>query len=143
VLVASAAPAVNSIGTSMKLSSFSNSFVSLMQMARGEAIKRNSRVVVCKSAEGISCTPVGGWEQGWIVFHDRNNNGARDTGETLIGRVQALPQPYRMSGNQSVARYISFSPDGSTRLTSGAFQAGTVTVCRQSADRAEARQVII
>ena len=143
VLLAGAAAAFNQIGLSMKLSGFSNAFVSQLYLARSEAIKRNSRVVMCKSADGLQCSSTGGWEQGWVVFHDANNNGLREPGETLIRRGEPLPRGYRVAGNQTVARYVSFSPFGGTRLTSGAFQAGTITLCKQSHAASEARQVVI
>ena len=143
VLLAGAVPAMNSIGQSIRLSSFASAFVSHLFLARSEAIKRNSPVVLCKSADGTSCNIDGGWEQGGIVFHDVNNSGLREPDELLIRRLEALPPGYRLVGNQNVARYISFSSSGSTRLTSGAFQAGTVTLCRLSLGREEARQIII
>ena len=143
VLLTGAVAAFNQVGLSMKLSGFSNSFVAQLHLARSEAIKRNSRVVMCKSADGAQCSTTGGWEQGWMVFHDANNNGTRDAGETLIRRGEPLPRGYRVAGNHTVARYVSFSPFGGTRLTSGAFQAGTITICKQSHSASDARQVVI
>src|SRR5690349_2717570 len=84
VLLALAAPAFCSIGNSIKLSSMSNSLVAHLQLARSEAIKRNGRVVMCKSPDGSHCTSAGGWEHGWIVFQDTNNNGDLDGEETII-----------------------------------------------------------
>src|SRR5687767_15735764 len=75
ILMAGALPAMDSVGTMMKLSSFSNDFLSQLHLARREAIKRSSRVVICKSADGTSCSANGGWEQGSIVFHHANNDG--------------------------------------------------------------------
>ena len=49
----------------------------------------------------------------------------------------------RLSGNQNVSRYVSFTPTGATRLIGGGFQAGTLTVCRESAEAGEARQIIL
>ena len=146
ILATLAGTALNSwrsVGASMKLSAFTNGFVSHFQHARGEAIKRNSRVVMCKSANGTTCATAGGWEQGWVVFHDANNNGRRDDGELIIRRGDALPSGYRLTGNNTVASYLSFSPFGGTRFTSGAFQAGTITVCRTSVETSDARQVVI
>lgn len=143
VLLAAAATAMHDVGRSMKLSAMANGFVSGLRLARGEAIKRNARVVMCKSTDGAGCASAGGWDQGWILFHDRNNDGIRDAAETLIHRGEALPEGYRLTGNSSVARYLSFSPFGGTRFTSGAFQAGTITLCRQSVEGGEARQVVI
>ena len=128
---------------SVQLSSASNDLLAGLLMARSEAIKRNGRVVLCKSADGISCAGTGGWEQGWIVFHDGNNNGTRDGGEEIIQRAQALSADLRVTGNLNVARYVSYAPTGATRLVGGGFQAGTITLCRQSAEGGEARQIVL
>jgi type IV fimbrial biogenesis protein FimT len=143
VLLLVAAPSLNAAVTSMKLTSTSNNFLSHIYLARSEAIKRNGRVVLCKSADGATCASSGGWEQGWIVFHDTNNNGVIDAGELVIARQQALPAAFKLTGNQNVAKYVSFEPTGSTRLVGGGFQAGTLTLCRQSATSNEARQIIL
>ena len=77
------------------------------------------------------------------MFHDSNNNASLDEGEVILLREAALPEPIRLSGNSSVARYLSYTPTGTTKLTSGAFQSGTFTVCTQSATTVEARQIIV
>ena len=71
-----AVPALVSMATSMNLTTAVNSLFSSLILARSEAIKRNSRAVVCKSGNGNTCITTGGWEQGWIVFHDVNNNAS-------------------------------------------------------------------
>lgn len=143
VLLAMAVPLGRNFGLSSSLSAFSHAFLSHLHLARSEAIKRGSPVVLCKSADGNSCASTGGWEQGWIVFHDGNGNGLRDHGEQVIQKLEALPLGLRLQGNLNVARYVSFAPSGGTRAATGAFQAGTVTLCRASAEPTEARQVIL
>ena len=143
VLAALATPSMASIIDSTRLTSFSNDFLSTMYLARSEAIKRNRPVAMCKSATGHECAPNGGWEQGWIVFHDSNNNGTADAGEAIVHYTQALPEGFRLSGNMHVARYISFTPAGRTRLVSGAFQAGTLTLCKVRGTGSGARQIVI
>lgn len=143
MLMAVVVPAVGSILASVKLTSLSNALLFDLYLARSEAIKRNGRVVLCKSADGLTCASGGGWEQGAIVFHDLNNNGSRDPGEGVIYREQVSAREIRVSGNQSVVNYVSYGPDGRSRLASGAFQAGTLTLCRQSMDRTDARQIVI
>lgn len=138
-----AAPALSGMANSMHLTSAVNSLFSSLHLARSEAIKRNSRVVVCKSATGDACLTTGAWEQGWIVFHDANNNAALDVGEVIFMRQQAMAQALRFKGNVPVANYVSFTPMGRTSYTSGAFQAGTLTVCAESATRVDARQIVI
>lgn len=143
VLQTLAAPALSGVANAMRITAGTNTFFSSVHLARSEAIKRNARVVLCKSATGDACASTGGWEQGWIVFHDANNNAALDVGEVLLLREQALPHPIRLAGNSQVASYVSYTPMGTTSLTSGAFQAGTLTLCPQSATRVEARQIVI
>jgi type IV fimbrial biogenesis protein FimT len=132
-----------SVANSMRLTALSNTFLGQLHTARSEAIKRNSRVAMCKSADGTACAATGGWEQGWMVFHDANNNGLRDSQELVIYRIGALPAGFRLSGNVSVAKYVSFAGNGGTLLASGAFQAGTLTLCKASEAAVEAREIVI
>ena len=143
VLQSLAAPSLAGMANSMRLSTATNSLFSSLLLARSEAIKRNSRAVVCKSATGNACITTGGWEQGWIVFHDANNNAALDADETILSREAALSQPFKFKGNGPVISYVSYTPMGTTSYTSGAFQAGRLTVCPESATRVDARQIVI
>lgn len=143
VLLSASIPAGAAISRSMRLTALSNAFLLQLLLARSEAIKRNGPVALCASPDGLRCAASGGWDQGSIVFHDLDNNGARDAGERVVQRVEGLPDGFRMRGNQNVARYVSYTGMGVTRMVSGAFQAGTVTLCRRSADRTEARRIVI
>jgi type IV fimbrial biogenesis protein FimT len=143
ILAGSAVPSFLGLMRSTKLTNSANDLFASLVLARSEASKRNSRVVLCKSADGISCSPTGGWEQGWIVFHDANDDGKRDPTERIVSRVDPLPRDMRLSGNLNVAKYISYAPTGETKLTSGAFQAGTITLCNASSKGEEARQIVL
>ncbi|MEJ6022721.1 GspH/FimT family pseudopilin [Ramlibacter sp. PS4R-6] len=143
ILLGAGLPAFTGMIRSVKLTTATNDLFSGFLLARSEAVKRNSRAVVCKSMDGVSCSATGGWEQGWIVFHDANNNGLRDGSEEVISRMQALPKDLRLSGNLNVAKYISYLPSGETKLVSGAFQAGTITLCHPSLRGGEARNIVI
>lgn len=136
-----AVPSFHSLMDSSKLTAASNALLSSMHLARSEAIKRGNRVVLCKTADGVVCAERGGWEQGWMVFQDTNNNGERDSNEVVIQRIQPLAASLRLTGNSTVARYVSFLATGGTRLVGGGFQAGTLTVCNQSAG--EARLIVL
>ena len=74
ILLTLAVPAFSEAMVSSRLTSVANSFLSHLYLARSEAIKRNGRAVLCKSADGLACSGSGGWHQGWILFHDANNN---------------------------------------------------------------------
>lgn len=143
ILVGVAGPALTATVRSVQLSSASNDLLAGFFLARSEAVKRKSRAVICKSADGVTCSATGGWQQGWMVFHDADNSGTRDAGETVIGHGQALASSLRVTGNLNVARYVSYSATGVTRLVGGGFQAGTLTLCQESTSRVEARQIIL
>lgn len=142
-LVVVAAPPMTRLADSIRLTAASNDFLSHLYLARSEAIKRNGRVVLCKSADGVVCASSGGWEQGRLVFHDLNNNGVLDPGEPVFASGERLHSSLRMTGNLNLGRYVSFDANGTTRLVGGGFQAGTVTLCRQSLSPGEARQIIL
>jgi type IV fimbrial biogenesis protein FimT len=143
VVTGIAVPYARSFGASMTLGAFSNGYLSHLHLARSEAIKRNGAVALCKSRDGASCADAGGWDQGWIVFQDANGDGVREPGEQLIQRADALPDGFHLRGNLNVTRYVLFTPSGATRTAAGAFQAGTLTVCRHSMQQTEARQIIL
>ena len=118
-------------------------FVASLNLARSEAIKRNARAVLCKSADGATCSQTGAWDQGWIVFHDANNDGQVDAGEALVLQSAGLAAGYRLTGNTNVSRYVSYSANGSAKLLSGAFQAGTFTLCPPPGSGVKPQKVIL
>jgi len=122
VLIGIAIPSFTEIMLSSRLRSYASDLVASANLARGEAIKRNAVVAMCVSSDGASCT-TGGWEQGWVIFHDVDKSGALDTGETVIQKQQAAASGYLISNAASIDS-ISFQPSGL-----GATQA-TLVVCR-------------
>lgn len=138
-----AVPALQDMVQSARLAAAADEILADLHLARMEAQKRNRRVALCKSADGRHCNAAGGWDQGWIVFHDENNNGLHDADEEIIAHHDALPGALRLVGNAPVARYISYSALGASRFVSGGFQAGTLTLCRRSEQPTPSRQIIL
>ncbi len=143
VLAMVAVPPMHAMLNTQKVVSFVNLFVSSLHLARNEAIKRNARAVLCKSATGQSCNGSGGWEQGWLLFHDANNNAQFDAGEQVVLRQGPVSVGPRLTGNSPVANYVSYSASGSAKLVSGAFQAGTFTLCPESATNTGVRLIVL
>lgn len=138
-----AVPAMSALLDSIRLTTSINTLLSSIHFARNEAVKRNDRVVMCKSAGTGGCVKSGGWEQGWIVFHDHNNNALLDDGESKLLSEPALSKNFKLAGKTPVANYVSYTANGTTQLISGAFQSGTFTLCRQSETAVQAREVVI
>lgn len=103
-------------------------------LARTEAIKRNTRINLCVSADQQTCTQKGGWEQGWIIYPDVGRS--LTVNDTIVHYESAGTfSNLTAVGNQPVRSYLSFISNGRPQLLGGAFQAGTITVCapRQNA----------
>jgi type IV fimbrial biogenesis protein FimT len=134
VLAMIAVPSFDGAVLSNKLSGFSNTFMASANLARSEAIKRNSVVRLCRSADGASCATSGNWQQGWIVFHDVDNDSVVDSGETVIQRQQALSNDYRLTGDSYNLAFL-----GSGMVLSAA----NLVLCRGTPVGAQEREIRI
>ncbi len=138
-----AVPAFSGLMERVRLKSGTDALMTGLHLTRLEAIRRNGRVVLCKSASGHMCARGQGWEQGWIVFHDVNGNSAIDPDEDVLYREPPMDPGLKVVGNLPVSNYIAYNGLGRTSLTSGAFQAGTITVCHPAMRTGDAYQIII
>ena len=117
VLAALAAPSFNEAILSNRLASYANTFVASAQLARGEAIKRNATVVMCRYADdGTSCATTGTWQQGWIVWRDADNDATVDADE-IIQKQQAISSDYHFAGD--VGYSLDFLATGGAQKTGG------------------------
>lgn len=143
VMLSVAVPGLGMVRRSTEVASAASNLLAGLLLTRSEAIKRKVRVVMCRSQDGNLCAPAGNWQQGWIVFEDRDGDGQRDAGEPLLMVQPALPGTVRLTGTSTVAKYVSYAPTGMTRLVGGGFQAGTMTVCSASGQAGTGRQIVI
>lgn len=84
ILAAVAVPSFRNVLNNSQLSSFVNSTLADMTLARSEAIKRARPVSVCGSADQQQCD--GRWLDGRLVFLDENSDGDFDAGDDEILR---------------------------------------------------------
>lgn len=144
ILLSVGVPSFSQFSTNAELTNNANAIFSHLSLARSEAIKRNGRVALCKSADGLTCSGAGSWSQGWLIFADTDNDATVDSGEQIITTMPAMPAGYNFSGNSNLASYISFDAEGAPKLTSGAIQAGTLTLCPPApAVGGNGRQVVL
>src|SRR5512139_2321047 len=97
ILAMVAVPSFNEAALSSKLNTLANNFVASAQLARSEAIKRNSPVTLCASANGTSCG--GNWRDGWVVL----------AGGTAVYSQAPFPNDFLLTGNVTS---INFQPTG-------------------------------
>lgn len=135
VLLSLAAPELLGFRQRHQMQSRAEHLQSSLMLARSEALRRQQRVTVCvrqdrsASESGELCDAAGTWGQGWIVFVDSNGNALREGSETVLLVQTALADFMSLKGNSTVDRYVSYGPEGRSQSKSGAFQAGTLTLC--------------
>lgn len=113
IVASIATPSYSEVQLSYKLRSYSNDILASAHMARSEAIKSNTTVLLCASADGTSCG--GAWQDGWVILK----------GATVVQRLQAITDGYKITDSAGLTS-LTFQPTGI-----GATQA-TLTICRAS-----------
>jgi type IV fimbrial biogenesis protein FimT len=139
ILLTLGVPSFTAVINNNRLAAGANEFAAALQHARMEAMRRNTRVIVCRSDDQVSCSAGSEW-RAWVVFVDRDRDGVADaasgTTATEVIRVGALPAPVmaKVSTNVVSSR-IFFRPDGrayksesNTTMTDELLKA-TVGVC--------------
>lgn len=134
ILLSITTPAFSSWITQSRLRAAAYDLLTDIQKSRSEAVKRGARITLWSMADGD-------WGSGWEIFIDTNADGDRDAGETILYTRGAQASVVDISGNYNVSSMISYQASGETALASGAFQAGTLTLCGQGIDKAY--QIII
>lgn len=120
IVLAIAAPDVQAFIRNSRITSQTNDLVTLINLARSQAIHEGHMVELCLSHDQQSCNS-NNWAHGWLVWVDRNDNRSFDADE--IARVSAPIDYYTTaesnnSNNQSFDR-IAFLPTGFADLGSG------------------------
>jgi len=120
IITTTAVPSFQSFIQNNRMSTTVHKFVSSLNLARSEAVKRGERITMCKSSNASTCTNGGDWSQGWIVFVDANDNGQREAAnEDLIRAQNGLSGSTTISGQDDVENYVSYAGNGFAQLITG------------------------
>lgn len=132
ILMTMGVPSMQAAIESGRVSSQINDLLASIQLARSESVKTGRRVVLCKSTDMASCASDGGYDQGWIVFVDLDNDATVDTGEPIVRVHGPLAGDHSFAGSDDVTQYVAFTSDGFARTIDGSMQSGTLTldICR-------------
>lgn len=123
LLAASSGP-ISTLISKLRLTQCAQDFTAALRFARSRAIHDQTGITVAARD--------GNWVSGWIIFTDPNRNAQLDSGEILL-ISQAGTQGIRVTTNTPVRSYIHYSAQGTSQLSNGGFQAGTLKLC--SSDR--------
>lgn len=123
VLMAAAFPSFTAMVNSNRLTGSANEMIASLQLARSEAIRRNTRVIVCRSEDNATCADAAGLWAGWITIVD---GGA----EPL--RVSSAKAPLQLEASEAISGdddRIVFRPDGLARTDAGVLLAASIGTC--------------
>lgn len=134
ILLSIAVPSFQGFVWSSRLTATTNDLASALAMARSEAVKRATRVTVCKSGTtntaNPTCSAAVDWQDGWIVFVDGGTAGTVDG--TDSGNILRVFQPtvsngMAIDGGINFANWLSYLPSG-VSIGNGNLANGTFTV---------------
>lgn len=135
ILTIAATPAFTTLVNNNRLSSAANEMVGSLQLARAEALRRNARVVVCRSENPDATSPTcvaakGNW-LGWIAFVDSDRDGEFDATETLIRRHSLGGSVYVLASDAiaDAMDRVVFRPDGRAKTSDHALLNAKIGVC--------------
>lgn len=143
-LIALAAPSFASLLQNSRLTALTNEIIATLHYTRSEAIRRGERVTLCKGNIDDGCDDsTKGWEQGWLIFVDQNNNGLyEETEETLLRVRDNIDDSLYINANGQLKYHISYLGSGFSRTASGALPLGTLAICDQRGN-SDAHSIII
>ncbi len=112
ILISMAIPSFRELMDKNAVTTAANDLLSSVLIARSEAIKRETPVVI---------QPVGGWGTRYRVFNDLNNNNKYNKNKEapLILDQRLSSSSPTITANGAVANYIRFSPRGRASLNPG------------------------
>ncbi|MDZ7752605.1 MAG: GspH/FimT family pseudopilin [Gammaproteobacteria bacterium] len=134
ILLAIGVPSMQTLIMNNRLTSSANNFLTELNLARSEAIKRGVQVVVCRTNAPNADPPVCGagtantWTDGWITFVNDNDvlAAAYDDGsETLLRVSSGLEGGLTLMADDNAEENLIFNADAS--LGNGA--AATLALC--------------
>jgi len=135
ILMSVAVPSFRTISMNSKQAGTINELVAGIHLARNTAITLNARVGICASSNGVSCEVVE-WNDGWIAFHDLDNDQVRDADETILntgGEVNGIT----IDSSQFPTGF-SYRPNGRVMNGSVATNRGEFALCdKRGSDHAK------
>lgn len=99
-----------------------NEFVTALSIARSEAVRRGTRVVLCPTSDGAGCNGNGDWTQRWVLFLDAAASEANPPSFNAANVLREWAAPSgdavitaRSNGVAATVRWIRFLPRGEAR----------------------------
>jgi len=125
ILMSIAIPSFTSLISRNRLTTINNEFITSLNFARSEAVKRGLSVSVRKldddSSSGSGASTSVNWESGWEVFTDADSDGKFETGDNLLRIHGALKTGYTLRGNNNFTDFVRFTSRGQSNQNGSFF----------------------
>ena len=125
ILATTGVPAFSSFVQSNRLNESSFDMLATINLARTEAVKRRTRVLLCRSADPTLSTPSCGgsantWTTGWLVFASGDSNSTYDAGtDSLLGIGLVDSSNVTVITNGTSNNNLEYNSDGTTNESGG------------------------
>jgi type IV fimbrial biogenesis protein FimT len=122
IVLSTAVPSLSSSIKDNRLATQLNRVVADIHFARSEAVKRDVRVIMCRSANPHATAPTCSgttkvWTTGYIIYADNGNyaNSWYDSGsDILLRRSEPAGSGLNLRTNTVWNNYLEFNPSGTT-----------------------------
>jgi len=130
IVMSFALPTMKDVFDHSELRATSNKLMYALETARSEAIKRTSTVTVCPSKNSQAATPAcgGDYQDGWIVYVDRDQNGAFNTSEHIVLQAEPLSTAFVVSPDAVLKERVSFGLSGASTNPVGMPISGDIVI---------------
>ncbi len=139
ILAAIALPSYQALIINSRMTTQANEFLTTLEFTRSEAVKRNTRVSMCKSDNGTSCLinpatdATASWQPGWLVFVDGGAAGNIDGADTILKVHGALTGGSTLVGDTLLTNYVIYESNGQARQAGGGMLGGNFVLCSSNA----------
>jgi type IV fimbrial biogenesis protein FimT len=120
ILATTGVPAFSSFIQTNRISESAFDVLGTIQLARTEAVKRRTRVILCRSADPVLPTPSCGgspntWTTGWLVFASGDGNNTYEAAtDTLLGVGLVDSPSVSVITNSNSNNNLEYNSDGTT-----------------------------
>ena len=108
ILLTIGVPSFQSMMRNNRAATQANEFMSALNLARSEAVKRGQRASLCPSTDQANCTGGTDWRAGWIVFVDTST----DPNVATVGEVLRVGEAFSGTPTFTGPVNIRFRPTG-------------------------------
>lgn len=138
IVAALGTPVLQDIVRKNQLRALADTTIGMLNLARSEAVSRNTAVSLCHTSNNTACTGNWNtsWSGAWLIFADPDEDGVVDTGETIVRVFEGLPGSYTVQSDITSAG-ITYRPDGSIKTS------GELRICAADQNTSEAWEIEI